>query len=73
MMAVDFTTESTFHHGTPKLLFEGAYWRIGARAGYDVTPDGQKFLMIKAGEQQATELNVIQNWFEELKCLVPTN
>ena len=73
MMAVDITTDPTFAAGTPKLLFEGVYYSYGPRAAYDVTPDGQKFLMIKTGEQQVTELNVIQNWFEELKRLVPTD
>ncbi len=73
MMAVDITTDPTFTAGTPKLLFEGVYYSYGPRAEYDVTPDGQKFLMIKTGEQQVTELNVIQNWFEELKRLAPTN
>ncbi len=73
MMAVDITTDPTFTSGTPKLLFEGEYFTYGPRAEYDVTPDGQKFLMIKTREQQVAELNVIQNWFEELKRLVPTN
>ena len=73
MMAVDITTEPTFSSGTPKLLFEGSYYDYGPRAEYDVTSDGQKFLMIKLGEQSVRELNVIQNWFEELKRLVPTN
>jgi hypothetical protein len=49
------------------------YLRYLPRAEYDVTPDGQKFLMIKTGDQQVNELNVIQNWFEELKRLVPTD
>ena len=36
---------------------------------------GQRFLMVKTGErkpQAATELILVQNWFEELKSLVPT-
>ena len=72
MMAVDITTEPSFSHGTPQLLFEETYYYDGRRAVYDVTPDGQKFLMIKVGEQRVAELNVILNWFEELKRLVPT-
>ena len=45
---------------------------------YDVSPDGQRFLMIKVGggsDQTAptTNIVVIQHWFEELKRLVPTN
>ncbi len=42
-----------------------------------ISPDGQRFLMIKEGEQTAdtsepTQLIVVENWFEELKRLVPT-
>jgi len=28
--------------------------------------------MIKNSEQQVTQINVVLNWFEELKRLVPT-
>ena len=73
MMAVDITTEPTFTHGTPKLLFEGEYFSYGPRAVYDVAPDGQRFLMIKESEQvSSTQIHVVLNWFEELKRLVPT-
>jgi hypothetical protein len=39
-----------------------------------VSPDGQRFLMLKTIEQQgqaATEIHVVLNWFEELKRRVP--
>lgn len=44
-------------------------------ANYDVTPDGQRFIMIKSGEKPATvsRINVVLNWFEELKQRVPSN
>ena len=73
MMAVDITTEPTFTHGTPQLLFEGQYSSYGPRAVYDVTSDGQRFLMIKESEEESTttQLNVVLNWFEELNSLVP--
>ena len=74
MMAVDITTEPTFRAGTPRLLFEGSYLRGGvAGAFYDATPDGQRFLMTQAGEERGSQINVVLNWFEELKRLVPTN
>ncbi len=43
-------------------------------AFYDVTPDGQRFLMVQVteSEQAATQINVVLNWFEELKQRVPT-
>jgi hypothetical protein len=43
---------------------------------YDVSPDGQRFLMIKAPGAGAgpapPALIVVQHWDEELKRLVPT-
>ena len=41
---------------------------------YDVSSDGQRFLMLKPAEQaeSATQINVVLNWFEELKQKVPT-
>jgi len=44
---------------------------------YDVSPDGMRFLRIKVKEVGETNvvpdgLVVVQNWFEELKRLVPT-
>jgi hypothetical protein len=42
---------------------------------YDVSPDGQRFLMLKPVETQTstpTQINVVLNWFEELKRRVPT-
>ncbi len=37
--------------------------------------DGQRFLMMKEGDLGETQgqINVILNWFEELKRLVPTD
>lgn len=74
MMAVDITTQPTFSAGTPRLLFEGRYERSrGFRANYDVTPDGERFVMVRAGEQEwaATQVNVVLEWFEELKRRAP--
>ncbi|NOT28670.1 MAG: serine/threonine-protein kinase [Acidobacteria bacterium] len=42
---------------------------------YDVSPDGQRFLLIKEGGVDAAasrNLTVVLNWTEELKRLVPT-
>jgi Tol biopolymer transport system component/predicted Ser/Thr protein kinase len=75
MMAVDIATQPGFAAGKPRMLFEGQYLPAPATApNYDVSPDGQRFLMIKASEQaQApTQINVVLNWFEELKQKVPT-
>jgi hypothetical protein len=42
---------------------------------YDVSSDGQRFLMLEPSEQaQAapTQINVVLNWFEDVKQKVPT-
>jgi hypothetical protein len=39
-----------------------------------VSPDGQRFLMItpnEAGDAAPAQINVVLNWFRELKRLVP--
>jgi serine/threonine protein kinase/Tol biopolymer transport system component len=75
MMAVDISTQSGFTAGKPRMLFEGRYELASVPVGnYDVSSDGQRFLMLKPVEQQqaATQINVVVNWFEELKRRVPT-
>ncbi len=43
-----------------------------ATRGYDVSPDGQRFLMIKdAAAAQAPTMVVVLNWLEELKAKLP--
>ncbi len=73
MMAVSVETEPTFRAGRPEVLFEGKYVSTRISPGnpyYDISHDAQRFLMIKeAGQGQ---INVVLNWFEELKRLVPT-
>ena len=64
LMAVAIATKPVLTASKPQLLFETQ--NMGQ--GYDVTPDGQHFLTIKS-EQEAypTQINVVVNWFEELK------
>jgi eukaryotic-like serine/threonine-protein kinase len=73
MMAVDIVTSPELRISSPHLLFEQRYASGGALsiASYDVSPDGQRFLMVK-DESSAGRLNVVLNWFAELKARVPT-
>lgn len=78
MMAVEVTTQPTVSAAKPRVLFEGQYLLTRfpqAGVTYDVSPDGQRFLMVKEIEQTttATQINVVLNWFEELTRRVPTN
>jgi Tol biopolymer transport system component len=72
MMAVDIATQPGVSVGKPRVLFERQY----APYTYDVSPDGQRFLMLKPAEETSpsapTQINVVLNWFEELKGRVPT-
>jgi eukaryotic-like serine/threonine-protein kinase len=76
MMAVEISSQSGFSAGKPRILFEGGYLpSTVAQPNYDISPDGQRFLMVKPGEQAQgapTQINVVLNWFEELKQKVPT-
>ena len=75
MMVVSVQTETTLSYSSPKKLFEGSYRSSALTPGfqyYDVSSDGQLFLMIKQ-VGQLHQINVVLNWFEELKRLAPTN
>jgi Tol biopolymer transport system component len=75
VMAVPVATTPTFSVGTPHVLFEGPF-RVdgGAFRNYDVTPDGQRFLMVQEVQRAPTRVSqmvLVQNWVEELKQKVP--
>jgi hypothetical protein len=59
------------------MLFEGSYVKTTATIGYpyyDISPDGKRFLMLKENVQLSprNQIEIVLNWFEELKRLVPT-
>jgi serine/threonine-protein kinase len=80
MMMVSVDTKGTeLRASAPKMLFEGAYYEgsgasceMGgpAAANYDVSPDGQRFLMVKdnTGAVFGNKAVVVVNWAEELKA-----
>ena len=75
LMAVEIATRPVFAAGKPKELFAGDYMLIPASSrNYDVSPDGQRFLMIQPSARLAAprEIVVVLNWVDELKRLVPT-
>jgi serine/threonine protein kinase len=74
MMAVDITTQPAFSAGTPRMLFDKQYVSTSAPQTFryfDVSPDGQRFLMVKQGEQAPTQISVVLNWPEDLKRRAP--
>jgi Tol biopolymer transport system component len=78
MMAVEVATDPTFSAGKPKMLFEGQYVAsVFPLTGiaYDVSSDGQRFLMVKETEpsRDADQIHVVLNWTEELKRRLPAS
>jgi eukaryotic-like serine/threonine-protein kinase len=78
--SVPAETSPVFKPGTPKRLFSrAAYLGGGSTPGtpWDIHPDGKRFLMMRTPNAAALpqggihRINVILNWFEELKQRVP--
>ena len=79
MMEVTLQFEPEFSVSPPKSLFRdlGEQRIIDRRshlgATWDIAPDGERMLMIRVAAPAPTkQINVILNWFEELKQRVPT-
>jgi hypothetical protein len=70
-MVVDVPTYPTLRPGKPRQLFQKWYQDNPGTRNFEVTPDGQRLLMFQPGEQ-VSQINVVVNWTEELKRLVPT-
>ena len=70
MVAVSIETEPRLDAGSPTPLFADRYFK-GAGRTYDISPDGEKFLMIR--EEESWRFNVTLNWHEELLERVPVN
>ncbi len=72
LMVVEVLPGATFGVGERRALFSLQDYRWVPQH-YDVTPDDQRFVMIRnIGEQEAGELIVVENLFEELKAKVGT-
>jgi serine/threonine-protein kinase len=77
LMAVPVHTTDRFSFGNPTKLFDGRpYYTVPLGRTYDVSADGQRFLMIKPtieADPSATPVKavLVLNWTEELKQRVP--
>ncbi len=70
-MAVSFSARPAFHVGAPRVLFELSSVPGLNNENIDISPDGERFLV--ADRAVIRKINVVLNWFEELKRLVPVN
>jgi serine/threonine protein kinase/Tol biopolymer transport system component len=82
-MRVAVETQTTFKPGKPEVLFRGKYY-YHMPSGIEFTPwdisrDGKRFVMAKraqpadsgSAEKPLNKINIVLNWFEELKQRVP--
>jgi Tol biopolymer transport system component len=79
LMAVAITVSKGITTARPRPLFRYAdlYRMSGTATAYDIHPDGKRFIMVSqpaapASDQPRHQVNVVLNWFEELKRIVPT-
>jgi len=71
-VAID-TNREVMHAGKPQRLFAGRYAGTGRNPSFDVSSDGQRFVMVKSDEASTLrQLTVVQNWAGELRRLIPS-
>ncbi|WP_171039874.1 hypothetical protein, partial [Streptococcus pseudopneumoniae] len=77
LRSVDIVTQPAFAFSNEQTLpVEGFNVVIDYR-DYDMSPDGKRLLMVfpadrpDSGEPARPQINVVLNWFEELKEMVP--
>ena len=60
----------------PEALFDWSYRRgtfgVSVRAQYDVSPEGDRFVVAAPVDENMSQTRVVLNWFDELKRLAPT-
>ncbi len=79
MIVVETAKAGEFRFSRPRVLWTGRYAHgLGSNCGppgttssnYDITPDGQRFLMVKHDEAAPNQIFVVLNWTQELKRLM---
>ncbi len=79
VMEVDFQPGTPPRIGSPRQVLEGdpndLLFVADATRAYDVSPDGQRFYVLQSRSKppipHVTQINIVLNWFEELKAKVP--
>src|SRR4030095_3767809 len=70
MVAVQVSLRSGFRAEKSQVLFTNRFVAGVSRVNYDVSPDGQHFVMLQQPSPESLQMSVLQNWFDELKRLV---
>jgi Tol biopolymer transport system component len=62
MMSVPVREQPSFHTSKPVELFDRKFDSGLGVAGYDVTPDGQGFIMTRSQHTSPTEIRILMGW-----------
>ena len=77
LMSVPVQPGAPFNFGNAVRLFDTSPYNVLGQIGrtVDVSPDGKRFLMVKSVKQEEalSQINVVLNWFQELKQKVSVN
>ena len=74
LRGVDVFTEPAFSVSTERTLPIEGFTLAGSQRDYDITADGEQLLMVYPADGtggQRLQINIVLNWFEELKERVP--
>jgi hypothetical protein len=77
LRSVDVVTQPEFGFGNEQALPIKNFIVVNYHRDYDITPDGQRFVMMFAADNADSrgpardQINIVLNWFEELKRRVP--
>jgi serine/threonine-protein kinase len=74
VMAVSVGSGEELELGRPAELFEDRFARTSLRIpNYAVAPDGRFLMVEQVEEPESPRINVVLNWYEELRRLVPVD
>ena len=70
LMVVDVTMDPELSVSEPRVLFSGNFGSLpGFPTNYDITPDGERFLMVVEEELPETtpQIHIVLDWLDELE------
>ncbi len=76
LRSVDIVTQPAFAFSNEQTLPVEGFNVVGFYRDYDMSPDGERLLMVFPADQADSvagteQINIVLNWFEELKERVP--